>query len=403
MSVADTIRSTLREGGGIFRMAPTWVPRSFNRPGKRLRLHPDDYYALGLERGAIAERWFSSITRANNQGAPEDEGLSYALTGDNDKILFRNAVRELGAELIGEKLMADYGAWPMYAKFYDYQHALFHHVHHGEEASRRVGQLPKHEHYFFPTQYNNHLGDCPVTYFGFDPSVGREEIRRRLAKFETADGRITELSRAFRLQLGTGWYTPAGVLHAPGSLLTYEPQWNSDVLASWENVVSGEPMGREYLYNFLPEELKDDLQAVMDVPDWEINTCADYRERYFHPPVPEQRGDGWNQNWIVYGNPYIGGKELTVQPGRSVTIRDNAAHGAVVVQGHGSFGAFDCESPTLIRFGQLTADEFYVSKPGAEGGVRVINRSKVEPLVILKHFGPDCGMDEVDKKNAILE
>jgi hypothetical protein len=32
-------------GGGIVRLAPTWVPRVFSTPGRRLRLHPDDYYA----------------------------------------------------------------------------------------------------------------------------------------------------------------------------------------------------------------------------------------------------------------------------------------------------------------------------------------------------------------------
>ena len=79
----------------------------------------------------------------------------------------------------------------------------------------------------------------PVSYFGFDPSVTKEEVKERLANFTQCDGRITELSRAFRIELDTGWYTPAGVVHAPGSLCTYEPQWNSDVMAMWENVVNG--------------------------------------------------------------------------------------------------------------------------------------------------------------------
>lgn len=37
-------------------LAPTWVPRSFCRPGKRIKLHPDDYYVFGLERGGVDER-----------------------------------------------------------------------------------------------------------------------------------------------------------------------------------------------------------------------------------------------------------------------------------------------------------------------------------------------------------
>ena len=33
----------LEQGEGILRLAPTWVPRSFCIPGKRIKLHPDDY------------------------------------------------------------------------------------------------------------------------------------------------------------------------------------------------------------------------------------------------------------------------------------------------------------------------------------------------------------------------
>ena len=64
---------------GILRLAPTWVPRSFLMPGRRLKLHPDDLYALGAARGGIDERWFASTTPAANEGAPPDEGLSYVV------------------------------------------------------------------------------------------------------------------------------------------------------------------------------------------------------------------------------------------------------------------------------------------------------------------------------------
>ena len=57
-------RKLLTEGGGILRLAPTWVPRSFCIPGRRIKLHPDVYYVLGLERGGIDERWFASTTHA---------------------------------------------------------------------------------------------------------------------------------------------------------------------------------------------------------------------------------------------------------------------------------------------------------------------------------------------------
>lgn len=388
----STIREAFEAGEGVLQMVPTWVPRPFNRPGRRLRLHPDDYFAMGMDRGAITERWFSSITHVETKGANVDEGMSYVNINDKIKILFKDFIDELGADLIGKELMEKYGTWPMYSKFYDYQKPLFHHVHHGPEACARVGVKPKHEHYFFPRQYNNHLGDTPVSFFGFDPSVSKEEVIERLKNYSVCDGRITELSRAYRLELDTGWYTPAGVVHAPGSLCTYEPQWNSDVMAIWENVTNGEVFDYSSLNGYLPEKDKNNIEAIFEVADWELNTCSDYRERFFHRPQLEQSGEGYKQEWIVYGNEYIGAKELVVESGQTVTVKDASAYGCVVIQGHGKIGKFYCESPTLIHYGEFTADEFFVSKDAAVKGVVVSNLSKYEPLVMLKHCGPDGGM-----------
>ena len=385
------VRKILEKGEGILQLLPTWVPRPFNKPGRRLRLHQDDYFAMGMDRGAIVERWFSSITHVETEGAGEHEGMSFVNVDDDlsKKILFKDFVDELGEDLIGKELMETYGTWPMYSKFYDYEYPLFHHIHHGQEACDKVGVKPKFEHYYFPKQYNQHLGKMPITYFGFDPSVSKEEVMERLREYTTRDNRITELSRAFRIELDTGWYTPAGVLHAPGSLCTYEPQWNSDAMAMWENVVSGEIFGYDSLSAYLPEDEKNDIEKIFEVADWEVNTAPDYRERFFRRPVVEQKEDGYEQRWIVYGNDYVGGKQLEVEPGATVTVKDSSAYGCVVIQGYGKIGKFDCEAPTLIRYGQATADEFFVSKKCAEKGVVITNKSKYEPLVILKHFGPD--------------
>ena len=72
------VKNALDEAGGVLRLEPSWVPRSFMIPGGRLKLHPGDLYALGGHRGGINERWFSSTTNADNgPGTPADEGLSY--------------------------------------------------------------------------------------------------------------------------------------------------------------------------------------------------------------------------------------------------------------------------------------------------------------------------------------
>ena len=64
------IRKALAASEGILRLAPTWVPRSFLMPGRRLKLDPNDLYALGARRGGIDERWFASTTAAANEGCP---------------------------------------------------------------------------------------------------------------------------------------------------------------------------------------------------------------------------------------------------------------------------------------------------------------------------------------------
>jgi hypothetical protein len=72
-----------------------------------------------------------------------------------------------------------------------------------------------------------------------------------------------------------------------------------------------------------------------------------------------------------------------------VTIKDGAAYGLIMVQGHGRMGVWDIETPTLIRFGQLIRDEFIVSESAALAGVVIHNPSHNDPIVMLKHFGPN--------------
>lgn len=263
-TTSHQIRETYDRGSDIFRLAPVFVPRRFSKAGRRLRLHPDDYYALGTARGSIKERWFSSVIPAmNGPLAPPDEGMSYVTPSDRleDRFLFKDAVDELGAELIGPVLQANYGTWPMYSKFFDYHEPLFHHLHLGFDAAAQVNRLGKPEAYYYPPQLNNHPGTFPVTYFGYDPDVTLEMVKERLLRYQSGDNRITELSRAYRFELGTGWYTPPSVVHAPGSYLTYEPQWNSDVNSVHENVTAGEV----YPYDFLVENCPEDQKCNSNI------------------------------------------------------------------------------------------------------------------------------------------
>lgn len=387
---SDSIKKVLNKGKGVLQLTPTWVPRGFNEPGHRLRLHPDDYFAFGMDRGGICERWLGSVTVAlNGPKTGATEGMSYVLADPDTKetILFADAVKELGAELIGSALQEKYGTWPTFAKLYDYDKPLFHHLHLTEERANKIGRHGKPEAYYFPIQYNPYLGKFPLTYFGFDPSTTKEEVMECIRNYGVRDTRITELSRAYRVQLGTGWYTPAGVIHAPASVVTYEPQWNSDVNTIMENVTMGEVNPENLLTDCQPKEEKGDVDALFAQIDWEESTRKDYKQKYFRAPKPlPEMQKGLAEKWVAYANEWIAAKEVTVAPGAKVKLCDQACYCALVVQGHGKFGTFECEAPGVLRYGDISGDEFFVSESAAKKGIVVENTSSYEPLIILQNF-----------------
>lgn len=389
--MSSIIRDTFEKGNGIFRMVPNFIPVKFGAPGRRLKLHPDDYFAYGADSGTIMERWFSSLrpTRSKNPKRP-DQGLSYVLAADGSKFLLRDAAEELKEELIGSELQEKYGTFPVFAKFFDYETPLYFHFHPDTSVAKNVGCEAKPECYYFPPQMNNYVGRRPSVYVGFNPEVTKDQVRECIDNFSNYDTHITRLSRAFDLQIGTGWYVPAGVIHAPGSLLTYEPQWGTDLNCVLENVVCGEVFDERYMTDICPEGLENKTDYIMDAIDWETNYDPNFKKNYFRPPVElPKTQDGMIEKWVCYGNDYITSKEVTVLPGCEVVLKDKAAYGCVMVQGFGSFDEFEAEAVNMMRVGDQTKDEYFVSKDRAAQGVRLVNNSTVEPMVILQHFGPD--------------
>jgi hypothetical protein len=382
----------LEQGQGILRLAPNWVPRSFCVPGRRIKLHPDDYYVLGGERGGIDERWLSSTTPAKNGPLTgENEGLSMVVVNDGNstqQVLLKDAISELKDKVIGKRLWDQYGAWPMYSKFFDNMGPLPHHIHHNDEKAALIGQAGKPEAYYFPPQLNNHGGDFPYTFMGIAPGTTKEQIKECLLNFTKGDNKITNYSQAYRLEPGTGWDVPPGLLHAPGSLCTYEPQKASDVFAMYQSLVNEAIVPEVLLWNGTPKESIGDYDALMDVIDWELNVDPNQFQNRFMPPKLAAGGDGYTENWVCYKSDAFSAKELTVAPGATVVIKDAAAYGIIVMQGHGKMGVWDIETPALIRYGQLTNDEFFITEAAATAGVTIVNTSATDPIVMLKHFGP---------------
>jgi hypothetical protein len=393
-NVRGLVEGALADSDGLLRLAPCWVPRSFLQPGKRLKLHPDDLYAYGLSRGGIDERWFASTTPAANDNRTLDEGLSYVVVNGN-RFTLADAVGEMGAELIGKKIWNKYKKWPVYSKFFDNMGPIPHHMHQSQKQAKLVGQEGKPESYYFPPQHNNTGNNFPYTFMGLEPGTTKAQVRKCLENWNKGDNGILDLSRAYRLKPGTGWLIPPCILHAPGSLCTYEPQWGSDVFGMYQSLVEGREVPWALLVKDMPKEKHNDLDFIVNQLDWEGNTDASFKDNHYLEPVPvaDTRKQGFVDRWIVYGRikeeQLFTAKELTVEPGQKCTIKDNGAYGLIVVQGKGKMNKLNLDCPKLIRFHELTEDEVFCTEAAAQAGVMFENTSDTEPLVTLRYFGPE--------------
>lgn len=391
---SDNVRQILDRAmdatGGLLRLTPTWVPRSFLHPGKRIRLHPDDYYAMGAERGGIDERWFGSTTECANENREATEGLSFCRF-EGEAFLLRDAVDECGAAIIGAQMWGKYKKWPVYSKFFDNMGPIPHHMHQSFDDAALVGQEGKPESYYFPPQYNNCDNNFPHTFMGLEPGTTKAELRKCLENWSKGENGILDLSKAYRLKRGTGWLIPPGVLHAPGSLCTYEPQWGSDVFGMFQNIVEGRYVPWSLLVKDMPEEKHQDLDFIIGQLDWGKNVDPNFKDNNYLEPIVADQGPGWCDRWIVYGTvdgeQLFTARELTVEPGCKCVLKDPGASSWITVQGKGRLGALDLQTPVIMRYGQLSEDEVFITHHAASAGVEVENNGS-EPLVGLRYFGP---------------
>jgi hypothetical protein len=133
---------------------------------------------------------------------------------------------------------------------------------------------------------------------------------------------------------------------------------------------------------------------LIEVLDWELNVDPNILQTRFMNPIAvnseaEMKAAGYRETWVCYKSDAFSAKELTVLPGATVTIKDSAAYGIIMMQGHGNMGVWNVETPALIRYGQLTNDEFFITEKAAGEGVKITNASTTDPIVMLKHFGPE--------------
>src|SRR3954462_11172288 len=340
-NVKDLVEGVLDDTGGLLRLAPCWVPRSFLQPGKRLKLHPDDLYAYGLNRSGIDERWFASTTPAANENRTFDEGLSYAMV-ENQRFTLQQAVAECGGMLIGDRIWKKYKKWPVYSKFFDNMGPIPHHMHQNQKQAKLVGQEENPKSYYFPPQHNNVGNNFPYTFMGLEPGTTKAQVRTCIENWNKGDNGILDLSKAYPLNVGTGWLIDPCILHAPGSLCTYEPQWGSDVFGMYQNLVEGREVPWSLLVKDMPKSKHKDVDFIVDQLDWDANVDPNFKDNHYLEPIPvgNTAAAGFVDRWIVYGKvsgkQYFSAKELTVEPRTKCSIKDKGAYGLICVQGSGT-------------------------------------------------------------------
>jgi len=159
-------------------------------------------------------------------------------------------------------------------------------------------------------------------------------------------------------------------------------------------MVEGRAVPWGLLVKDVPPERHHDLDYLVDQLDWDANVDPNFKDHHYLEPVPaaDTTGEGYLDRWVVYGKvdgqELFSAKELTVQPGVKVTLKDNGAYGLTAVQGAGWIGKLRLQTPAMIRFGEVTEDEVFVTHDAARAGVMFENTGS-EPLVTLRYFGPD--------------
>ena len=230
---------------------------------------------------------------------------------------------------------------------------------------------------------------------GLEPGTTKADVRRCLENWNKGDNGILDLSKAYRLKPGTGWMIPAGVLHAPGSMCTYEPQWGSDVFGMYQSLVEGREVPWELLVKDVPPDKHRDLDFIVEQLDWEKNVDPLFKEHNYVEPIvdPEWSGQGYTDRWIDYGR--FDGEQLgfgqgtdACCPGRSACCATRGPAAGSPCRAAAGWASWRVQAPVMIHFGEEPWDEVFITHEAALAGIEVENTGG-EPLVGLRYFGPN--------------
>lgn len=383
-----SVERALADGGGILRLEPAWVAREWLPPGHRLGL-PEESLDVG-ERGFICERWLGSTTHADNRVGPDDEGLSYLALDDGARVTLRDAVRWIPEAIMGADYAASHDGLGRLAKIFDFAARVPFHLHPRQQHASLVGRHQKDEAYWYPEGID--MGPHPESFLGLHPSLAEPGNHERLLPYliEWDSDRILEQSRAYFQVAEHGFHIQSGLLHAPGTALTFELQEDSDVLLMFQALNAGKIVSRDLMFKDVrpADREQQGERFLLETVDWEANCDPGFYENHHLGPrlIEASVQPGGREHWIYYDTPKFSGKKLTVRPGERYASVERGVYNFLVWRGKGTFDGLvvDSTDPSL--------DEFLVTHDRALRPIDIVNTSS-EDMVIIKFFGPDVNPD----------
>ena len=371
MSDEAKLRKELDKKNGVLRLKPNLVPQAY--PGSnRIGVHNSHAGRLGY----VSERWIACCVRRLRRlsGEPKstttpNSGLSLVrLETSRHDMLLGDAFDLFPDRMLSKRFArANRNTLGFMLGILDVGFPIFSHIHPSRDES-----------YYF-LQHPKSSGTLPYSHLGLHPGTKPSDVLVCLRRW--SDDKALDLSPAYRLNTGEGFYTRAGVPHAPGTALTLELGEPSDEY----HILQAEYMGKLFSkQDFLLKDLLNE-EAVVKLINFGASTDPQYYQKYHLLPEPVSKkpeGD-CSERWIYSPRTTLkySGKELKVKPGAKIRSREEAAHPLLIWQGKGLI------EKTRVS-AQLGQDEVLISKETADSGYSIENTGSTL-LIAYKTFGPN--------------
>src|SRR5699024_10735247 len=307
-----------------------------------------------------------STTEAANEVSEPHEGLSQVTVGP-EPVLLADVMKAAPEVVMGVEYATGHDGLGRLAKIFDYGERVPMHVHPPSQAAAQVGLTSKDEAYYYLPGAD--LGPHPESFFGAHAGLSAEEASAELLRHLELwqEETVLGLSKAYRQFAEGGYYVPSGVIHAPGTALTFELQEDSDAMAFLQAQCGQIALDRELLVGRLdPARVAEDGdRAVLDWIDWGLNLLPDFHSSHHLQPRVISTSGGVEVAWRLDGTGPCSARRYRAAPGRSVVLREPGRFSVFTWYGEVTLGG------RSMRGGVAGSDEALVSYDDAGRGVEV--------------------------------